>query len=289
MKSSSYFILIAGLMCATATAQNVLFDFDNAAAHTPLPTDVTSGPLTAHLSGTGQSFSIQQADVLGFTPTGFSGNCIYPDSVFAADLLVGFSQPLTDFSIMYAPEEYACDSSARMKVTAYMNGISIGSNTTTADPPGTWPTGTLTFSSRRGFNNVVIHYDAPPPTGGDWGPVFMADNMRVTLMLIGDANNDGKVDFGDLLILAQNYGKAGDVSAGDFNADRAVGFDDLLLLAQHYGQVAAAGPPVALAEVPEPASLATIALAITVVGPLVRLRTSRAPRCESPVVVPAHR
>ena len=117
---------------------------------------------------------------LGFTPAGFSGLSIYPDSVFAADLLVSFSQTITDFSIMYAPEEYACDSSATMRVTAYMGSTLVGTNTTTADPPGTWPTGTLTFSSTLGFDNVVVHYDSPPPTGGDWGPIFMADNMIVT-------------------------------------------------------------------------------------------------------------
>ena len=28
---------------------------------------------------------------------------------------------------------------------------------------------------------MVVHYDKPPITGGDWGPIFMADNMEVTL------------------------------------------------------------------------------------------------------------
>ncbi len=35
------------------------------------------------------------------------------------------------------------------------------------------------FSSA-GFNSVVVHYDSPPPTGGDYGPIFVADNMLVT-------------------------------------------------------------------------------------------------------------
>jgi hypothetical protein len=41
------------------------------------------------------------------------------------------------------------------------------------------------------------------------------------------------VDFDDLLILAQNYGKPG-FEGGDANADGKVDFDDLLLLAQRY-------------------------------------------------------
>lgn len=173
--------MIAGIvLCSPAEAGAVLFDFDNAPLHSSLPLDLTVDGITAHFSATGQGFSIQSANVLGFTPVGFSGNSLYPNSVFAADLLVGFSQTLTDFSILYAPEEYATDSSARMRMTAYMNGALVGTNTATADPPGTWPSATLSFSAAQGFNSVVIHYDAPPPTGGDYGPIFMADNMSVT-------------------------------------------------------------------------------------------------------------
>ncbi len=164
-----------------AKAQDVLFDFNSSLAHSGLPIDATSGGVTAHFTATGAGFSIQSANTLGFTPLGFDGNCIYPDSVFAADLQIQFSKALGDFSIMYAPEEYACDSSATMRVTAYFDGVLVGTNTTTANPPGTWPTGTLRFTSAQPFNYVVVHYDAAPPTGGDWGPVFLADNMRISL------------------------------------------------------------------------------------------------------------
>ena len=170
------------LACAApAGAQSVLFDFDSAPLYTPLPLDVTVGSLTAHLSATGQGYSIQRADTLGFTPAGFAGHSIYPSSVYAADLLVSFSQTLQDFSIMYAPEEYACDTSATMRVTAYLGTTFVATATTTAPVPGTWPTGVLALSAPQGFDNVVIHYDAAPPTGGDWGPIFMADNMIVTV------------------------------------------------------------------------------------------------------------
>jgi hypothetical protein len=171
------------LMCVAITpaeAQSVLFDFDSAPLFTPLPLDVSVGSLTAHLSATGEGYSIQRADTLGFTPAGFAGNSIYPSSVFAADLLVSFSEVLTDFSIMFAPEEYACDSSATMRVTAYMGTTFVATATATAPVPGTWPTGVLSITAPQGFDNVVVHYDSPPPTGGDWGPIFMADNMSVT-------------------------------------------------------------------------------------------------------------
>lgn len=163
-----------------AQAQSILFDFNDAPQYTPLPIDLTHGGITAHFSATGQGFSIQNAGVLGFTPAGFDGNAIYPSSVFAADLLVSFSTLLSDFSIMYSPEEYACDSSATLRVTGYFDTTFVATATTTAPLPGTWPTGILTLSASQGFNNVVVHYDSGPPTGGDWGPIFMADNMVIT-------------------------------------------------------------------------------------------------------------
>jgi hypothetical protein len=170
---------LASVLFVRANAQSILFDFDNAPPHTSLPISLTAGSVTAQFSANGQGFSIQPANTLGFTPSGFAGYCIYPNSVFAADLRVIFSAPLSDFSILYAPEEYACDSSATMRVTAYLDGALVGKATTNAQA-GTWPTETLHFNSAQPFNSVVVHYDKAPATGGDWGPIFMADNMLVT-------------------------------------------------------------------------------------------------------------
>jgi len=73
--------------------------------------------------------------------------------------------------------------------------------------------------------------------------------LTLSLRPAGDANGDGKVDFADLLTLAQHYGKSGaDWGEGDFNYDGKVNFGDLLALAQNYGRslatsaVAAARP-----------------------------------------------
>ena len=59
----------------------------------------------------------------------------------------------------------------------------------------------------------------------------------------GDSNNDGKVDFNDLLALARNYNRPSDgtPATGDFNYDGTVDFNDLLLLAKHYNANFAAG------------------------------------------------
>jgi hypothetical protein len=176
--------VLAGVAFLThqAPAQTVLFDFENAQVGSGLPLRLTVAGFSASFSSSGLGgFYIQQPqNTILFTPTGFSGNCLIPTAVYAADLHVGFSQTVTDFSILYAPQELACDSSARMRVTAYINGTFVGTSTTNASP-GTWPSETLTFSLAEGFNSVVVHYDAPPPTGGDYGTIFVADNMSVTL------------------------------------------------------------------------------------------------------------
>ena len=163
-----------------ASAQAVLFDFDNAPLYTSLPVNLTVSGITAHLSATGQGYSIQNANVLGFTPQGFAGRIIYPNSISLAYLLISYDQTLSEFSIMYACQELGCDDAATMRVTAYVNGSFVGTSTKTASNPGTWPSDTLRCSFPQGFNSVVVHYASRPPTCQDYGMIYMADNMSVT-------------------------------------------------------------------------------------------------------------
>ena len=94
--------------------------------------------------------------------------------------------------------------------------------------------------------------------------------LTMKLTLAGDANLDEKVDFTDLVILAQNYNTGSATTYwdnADFNYDHIVNFSDLVLLAQNYNGVFAAAAPIpgapadfaqdlaaAFATVPEPAS-----------------------------------
>jgi hypothetical protein len=67
-------------------------------------------------------------------------------------------------------------------------------------------------------------------------PMFASD-QRTLSFLLGDANRDDRVNFADLLILAQNYDSAGRTfSQGNFDYDSAgaVSFGDLLILAARY-------------------------------------------------------
>ena len=183
MKATLPLILVLALSSLfQVQAQSVTFDFDTAPAHVSLPVNLTAGGITAHFSANPgyYNYSIQPANVLGFTPAGFAGNCIYPNTVYACDLLISFDRALVDAAIMYAPEEYATDSSCTMRITAYFGTKFVASNTSTIDPPGTWPSGTLSINAAEPFNALVIHYDKPPVTGGDYGPIFMADNLVVT-------------------------------------------------------------------------------------------------------------
>lgn len=159
------------------------FDFDNAPAYTTLPLDLTVNGLSAHFSAyavSGGTYAIWPYDTWGISPPGFAGLSLFPTSVFGADLIADFSETLVDFSVLYCPQELGCDDSATMRATAYMDGVFVATATMTAPVPGTYPTATLSIAAPAGFNRVVVHYDAPPPTCQDWGPIFFADNVTVT-------------------------------------------------------------------------------------------------------------
>lgn len=173
-------LLLVMTQSSLVFSQSVLFDFDNAPVYSSLPINLTVNGITANFSATGQGYSIQDAGVLGFVPQGFAGHCIYPNSIYLADLLISFDQMLTDFSIMYSCQELGCDDAATMRVTAYLNGTLTGTSTKTASNPGTWPVETLSCNFTQGFDSVVVHYDSRPPTCQDYGVIFLADNMRVT-------------------------------------------------------------------------------------------------------------
>lgn len=74
---------------------------------------------------------------------------------------------------------------------------------------------------------------------------FSAD-IKVGVM--GDLNNDGRVDFGDLAILARHFGQSGTPDQGDINGDGKINFDDLVLLARNYGRSISGGQAIANTE-----------------------------------------
>ncbi len=161
------------------SAQKILFDFDSASNHTSLPISLTEGGITAHFAATGQGYSIQD-NTSPVVPSGFTGRFLYPNSIYASDLLISFNKKITDFSIWYSCQELACDDAATMKVTAYLRDTLVGSNTRMTANPGTWPVDTLSCSFSKGFDSVVVHYFKKPPTCTDYGVIYLCDNMRVS-------------------------------------------------------------------------------------------------------------
>ena len=66
----------------------------------------------------------------------------------------------------------------------------------------------------------------------------MAANVFADFSILGgDANNDARVDFNDLVLLARNFNQTQRVySQGDFNYDGRVSFEDLVILARNFGK-----------------------------------------------------
>jgi hypothetical protein len=180
-------IFAASIAASTAAPAQVLFDFDGTSIGTPLPVDITQSGLTAHLSATGAGYSIQDPlQTILVLPVGFSGHGLSPSSVFLADLLVGFDVPLSEFSIMVAPQILACDTTATLRVTGYLGTtfVATATSSATSDPPYMWPSSTLSLTSQQAFDRLVVHYDAAPSGACDYGVIFVADNMTAVVNTI---------------------------------------------------------------------------------------------------------
>jgi hypothetical protein len=112
--------------------------------------------------------------------------------------------------------------------------------------------------------------NVPTYFGDDVPAIMGVDDLRA-LRQPGDATFDGRVDFNDLVALAQHYNTPEGTTwaDGDFNFDGKVDFNDLVTLAQNYNGATSAEPvaglPAALA--PEPSSIALVAVGLTALGP----------------------
>lgn len=93
----------------------------------------------------------------------------------------------------------------------------------------------LRWGTRTGTFQAIVN--STPFAGLSFIPTYEANSLLLRASATpGDANLDAKVNFDDLLILAQGYGLSGRNWLGaNFNGDDLVAFDDLLLMAQNYG------------------------------------------------------
>ncbi|MGA2229756.1 MAG: dockerin type I domain-containing protein, partial [Tepidisphaeraceae bacterium] len=91
-----------------------------------------------------------------------------------------------------------------------------------------------------GYNDGATDQGGPIPFG--------SNEIEIKNVLAGDANMDGKVNFSDLVVVAQNFNHTSDTHGnpidwadGDFNYDGKVNFSDLVLVAQNFNKTLSAG------------------------------------------------
>ncbi len=127
--------------------------------------------------------------------------------------------------------------------TADLTLVSLGGNVYKL----TYKTGAATTPLPKGVYTVVLNAAGITDAAGN--PLTPPTTLSFKVNP-GDTDQDGDVDFDDLLTLAQNYGSSGKTySQGNVNYDAAgnVDFDDLLLLAQNYGTTLIVTPRVTTA------------------------------------------
>jgi len=135
------------------------------------------------------------------------------------------------------------DVSASLSVAAVqVQNLTTGTSVTPVSVSYNAATNTATFSFAGklpdGNYRVTLLASVVADAGGIHLP---ADYTLNFYYLTGDVNHDHSVNFSDLLLLAQNYGRANATFAqGDLTYDGSVNFTDLLLLAQNYGRTLAA-------------------------------------------------
>jgi autotransporter-associated beta strand protein len=144
---------------------------------------------------------------------------------------------------------------------------------------GDWQGNGITSSTAAADGTKAVGYaqaSEVAPGGVFLGVPVDATAVVVRYTIYGDATLDGKVDFNDLVKLAQNYNIVDGTrlwSSGDFTYDGNTDFNDLVKLAQNYNTALPAEPvpgasvnfnadlAAAFAAVPEPGSLSVLALA----------------------------
>jgi FG-GAP-like repeat len=118
-----------------------------------------------------------------------------------------------------------------------------------AENKNLYETATFTFAGVLADGNYRVTLNKTGITDSQ-GRTLAGNNVFDFFVLAADANHDRKVDFNDLVVLAQNYNATGKTfSTGDFDYDGDVDFADLVLLAQRYNTTL---PP------PSPATAAAV-------------------------------
>jgi uncharacterized protein (TIGR03382 family) len=90
-------------------------------------------------------------------------------------------------------------------------------------------TGPSSLSLPATTNNITYFLDTSNPT-----------LIKLHKGYVGDANDDGTVNFSDFIILSQNFGQPGTWNQANFNNDSVIDFTDFVTLSQNFGNSIAA-------------------------------------------------
>jgi fibronectin-binding autotransporter adhesin len=199
-----------------------------------------------------------QVGVGGTGPSDTSTTSLIGETTNTLTLAAGASLDVTKSGVVFDFTTTSPEANIRSLLTSgrnggAWNGVGINSSAVASNP-----------GSAVGYASAA---DAAGLGGTLLGQAFDATSVLVRYTRPGDSTLDGTVNFDDLLKLAANYNLTGGGTwaKGDYNYDNTVNFDDLLLLAANYNTsvTGSFGGDWALAQsaVPEPTTLATIAVA----------------------------
>ena len=183
------------------------------------------------------------------------------------DLPVGFSDA---FTVSVGQQVLGTFAPGQKVDFNALTGGGASAFTLTGITPGADPDPALGFPLRLAFDTATANF-----------------GVTALAQIPGDVNFDGKVDFADLVVVAQHYNTAPGTAVwadGDFTGDGNVDFADLVKLAQNYSgtpatAITSASPALdadaraAFAQVPEPGTIALLALTAI---PALRRRQARA-------------
>jgi hypothetical protein len=200
---------------------------------------VRASRLQASASGTYWNLSLGAMSAPRVTNAHFIGNTKPQTIDVTFDQDVSNSLTAADFVISGQRRDFATGSNVPISFTAGVDFHLVSFDTLTRTARiqfdvnnelgvhGLVPSGRYTLSFAT--SSVTNAFGVPLPSGYSFA--FGS--------LTGDTNGDLRVDFSDLVVLAQQYGRTvtGGSLSGDFNNDGVVNFDDLVVLAQHYGTI----------------------------------------------------
>jgi hypothetical protein len=207
---------------------------------------VDAAQVTNHASGVGSG----ELQISGYLPIAYSGleNVTYGADTAAPavlsvatnpevsmDVVITFSESVgstfavEDLSLISVATGQPAPAGSFTLETALDNSFrTVGRLRLTSLPAGNWRLTIAAHAVADGAGNVLA-----------------SESTFTFRHLPGDLNQDGVVDFADLLKVAQNWGQTGkSFSQGNANHDEngLVDFDDLLLIAQHYGVALISSP-----------------------------------------------